>query len=77
MKCPKCDEGTLIKIKFKSSGKNAHLCDFCDALWFDHEMIASTTGHTLRVYSEEREHGFTELPEQDQDHQSIKSIRRL
>ena len=67
MKCPRCDEGTLIQIKFKASGMHARLCSYCEALWFDHEMIAKTTGHTLRVYSQGKEHEFDELDDQDQD----------
>lgn len=77
MKCPRCEEGALVKIKFKVSGRFASLCEFCDTLWFDHEMIASTTGHTLRAYSQGNEHEFDELNDQDQDHQPIKPIRHL
>lgn len=77
MKCPKCEEGELTKIKFKESGKFAQLCDFCEAVWFDNEIVAKTTGHTLRVYFRDKEHEFDELPSQDQDHQLVKPTRQL
>jgi len=77
MKCPKCDEGTLVRIKFKTSGSLAKLCSYCDALWFDREMISATSGHTLHAYSQGKEHEFDELNDQDQDHQPIKPIRHL
>ena len=33
MRCPKCDEGALIKIKFKHNGQTAHLCSYCEGLY--------------------------------------------
>lgn len=77
MKCPKCDEGTLVKIQFKTSKKLADLCDYCDALWFDNEKISETTGHSLRVYSQGEEAEFEEHNEQDQDHQPVQNVRNL
>lgn len=77
MKCPKCDEGKLVKIKFKATGKIAYLCEFCDALWFDNERILPTTGHSMRVYSEGRVHEYDEFDEQDQDHRPDHIVRNL
>ena len=77
MRCPKCDEGALIKIKFKHNGQTAHLCSYCEGLWFADERILATTGHTLKVYSQGKEHEFDELNNQDQDHQPIKPVRNL
>lgn len=77
MNCPRCEEGVLVKIKFKKSGKNASVCDFCEALWFENEMIDKTTGHTLEVYTKENEHGFEEFNKQDQDHRPVKPVRKI
>lgn len=77
MKCPKCDEGKLVKIKFKASGKAAYLCDFCEALWFDNERISETTGHTLRAYTHGEEDEFEIYDEQDQDHRPVGVVRRV
>jgi hypothetical protein len=77
MKCPKCDEGTLMKIQFKPNGKIAYHCNFCDALWFDNERIAVTTGHTLRTFTQGEEDEFEEYDEQDEDHRPIQSVRNI
>ncbi len=74
MICPKCDEGTIIKIKFKKTGRQAHLCDLCGGLWFEEENIKFNTGHTLESYSrkEDTEYAIDELQEKDQDHQPVR-----
>lgn len=77
MKCPKCEEGKLVKLKFKTSGKFAYRCDFCDALWFENELISSTTGHTLRGFTQGEEDEFEVLDEQDQDHRPDHLVRNL
>lgn len=77
MKCPRCEEGTLKKIVFKESGKKAHLCDFCDSLWFDNELISATTGHTMRGFTQGEEDEFETLDEQDQDHRPDHPVRNL
>ncbi len=75
MVCPKCNEGTIIKIKFKRNGRQAHLCYLCEALWFEGENINSNSGHTLKLYSqtEEIEYAIDELEEKDQDHQPARN----
>ncbi len=75
MKCPKCTEGNLGKIKFKAGEKIAYSCDFCDALWFDHERILETTGHSLSSYLTGME--YEELDEQDEDHRPAHLVRNL
>lgn len=71
MVCPKCNEGTITKIKFKRNGKQAHLCNLCEALWLEGENINSNSSHTLKSYSqsEDIEYAIDELEEKDQDHQ--------
>lgn len=74
MICPKCSEGTITKIKFKKTGRQAHLCNLCGGLWFEKENIKSNTGHTLESYSqtEDIEYAFEDLSEKDQDHQVVR-----
>lgn len=77
MICPRCDEGALVKIKFKHDGKVAFLCDFCEAFWFEDEHIKSSTGHVLESYGqggEDFEYPIEELPEKDQDHQPARYV---
>ena len=71
MKCPKCEEGTIVTIKFKKTGKSAFLCDFCQTVWFEGEDIALSTGHQLKTYtnSEDREYTLEEAEEKNQEHQ--------
>lgn len=73
MICPKCEEGTIVKIRFKTNGRFAFLCDFCDALWFEGEDINIATNHTLRSFTQEQEleYSIEEINEKDQDHQPI------
>ena len=73
MVCPKCDEGNIIKIKFKQSGKIAFLCDFCKTLWLEGERIDLATGHTLETYSQKEDMGYTieELRKEDFEHQPL------
>lgn len=47
MKCPKCEEGKICKVTFKTSGRSAYLCDYCGSFWYEGEHIDVLTGHTL------------------------------
>lgn len=73
MKCPKCEEGNIIKVVFKKSGDNGLLCDRCEALWFDGETINADSAHKFRSFSEglDREQVLEEFDEEDQDHSPI------
>lgn len=75
MICPKCDEGTIVKIRFKKNGRPAYLCDVCGTLWFEGENIKFNTGHTLDSYSQTQdiEYEIEELQEKDQDHQPARN----
>jgi hypothetical protein len=77
MKCPKCEEGTLGKIKFKAGGKTAHLCSFCDGLWFENERISETTGRSLRTYTNEMMQEYEDCDDQDEDHRPDHPVRNL
>lgn len=73
MTCPKCEEGNIIRIKFKDSGRIAFLCDVCEALWFKKGQIDLGTKHTLKSYSQEEDLGYSieELREEDIEHQPL------
>ncbi len=75
MICPKCNEGTIIQIRYKNTGQKASLCEYCDTVWFASEAISITTGHALRSLSEDNDLDYTidELDEQDQDHRPVES----
>lgn len=74
MKCPKCDEGTIVRIRFRENGNLAFLCDFCDSLWLDGEDINFNTGHTLHAYThgDQMEYIVEDIEEKDQEHQPAK-----
>lgn len=71
MNCPKCEEGILKKIQFKTDGRVAFLCDFCESLWFEDESITFSTGHSLGnlIEGNDLEYSYEILDEKDQDHQ--------
>ncbi len=72
MKCPKCEEGTIISIVMKMTGKEASLCDFCETLWEKGERISSESGSLLSVAKEGgvRDYTIEESEDKDQDHRS-------
>jgi len=74
MKCVRCEEGTLVKIRFKESGKSADLCDFCGAMWLEGMTIALGTGFMLNSYQSgiEREFILDEAEDKDQEHRSAR-----
>ena len=76
MTCPKCEEGRLIKVKLKKDQSIAFLCDFCDAIWFDGEVIKDTSGHTFRSFTQgdALEYTIEESEEKDQEHRSAKYV---
>ncbi len=47
MICPKCNEETIISVRFKTSGKHAYLCENCRTVWFEGENIKAGAGHLL------------------------------
>lgn len=73
MNCPKCEEGTLMKIRFKDGGKEAFVCDSCDALWFGEESISEVSGHTLHSYLKDRDlqYSIEEVYDKDQDNKLV------
>lgn len=75
MVCPKCgNNGTIVKIKFKKTSREAYLCEACEALWFTKDDISPNTGHSLETYvqAEGSEYTIEELQEIDQDHRPVK-----
>lgn len=74
MVCPKCEEETIFKIRFKKSGKIAYLCECCEALWFEDEGISLENAHTLESFlqKEDADYEPEELAEKDQDSKPIR-----
>lgn len=77
MRCIRCEEGTLVKIQFKETGKRAYLCDFCESLWLEGMDISLGTGFMLNSYQRgvEREYTLDEIDEKDQNHKSVHYVR--
>lgn len=51
MICPKCDRGNIEGATLKGTDKKVHLCDFCESLWFEGEVINIYSGHKLQSFS--------------------------
>lgn len=47
MFCPKCGNGKIITVVLKVDGEKAHLCDYCESLWLEGEVIKENTGRYL------------------------------
>jgi hypothetical protein len=77
MRCPKCEEGELVKIRFRKTNEVAYLCDFCNRFWFIGEMIGSETpGHAIKSYTagDSIEYVVLESDEKDQEHKPAKHV---
>lgn len=77
MRCPKCEEGELVKIKFTHNNAIAYLCDFCSRFWFDDEEISPrSSGHALKSHSGEKdlEYKLIEIDKKEQDHKPAKYV---
>lgn len=76
MRCPKCDAGTIDRIKFKRTGRVAFLCDFCDTLWFDGENIDFSTGRDFELFLGSQDHEYTldDLSEKNQEHGTVNYV---
>lgn len=76
MRCVRCEEGTLVKIRFKDSGKGAYLCDFCESLWLEGTHVSLGTGYLLDSYQRgvEREYTLEENEDTDQEHRPARYV---
>ncbi|OGH13160.1 MAG: hypothetical protein A2687_05235 [Candidatus Levybacteria bacterium RIFCSPHIGHO2_01_FULL_38_26] len=73
MTCPKCDEGKIVKVKIKKTGKVAFMCDFCERIWLEGEDIGRDPGHVMGTNRNgEREYTLDDLEEKDQEHKSAR-----
>lgn len=68
MICPRCEEGTLSKIRFKKNKKTAYLCDVCMTYWLSTEHIVAAGGHTL---DEAERNIFVYVSEKDEDEEEV------
>ena len=48
MICPKCGNGKIVSVVLKIDRKKAKLCDFCETLWFEGEVVKENTGRYLQ-----------------------------
>ena len=78
MRCPKCEEGTLMKIKFNATGKTAYLCDVCRTYWLTTEHIESQAGHILDENAQEftMPETFSYLKEEDKEAEEVKDEKK-
>lgn len=76
MTCPRCEEGTLVRIIFKETGKRAYLCNFCESMWFEGTDISSNTAFMLRSYQRgiEREYTLDEVEDKDFEHRPARYV---
>ena len=76
MKCLKCDEGKLTKIKLKTTNKYAYLCEFCGTIWSENESFSKSPGHVLEITTtnDKQEYSFEDI-ELDQESQDISYAR--
>lgn len=77
MKCVRCEEGALVKIKFKESGKDAYLCDFCESLWLEGVDISLGTAFMLSSYQRgvEQEYSLDEAEDKDQENRPARYVQ--
>lgn len=54
MICPKCEQGNIIEVIFKT-GKRAFSCDFCESFWFKGELINPNICHKTSAFLREKE----------------------
>lgn len=72
MKCPKCEIGNIITLRFKLSGEKAWACRQCDALWFLGEGLNPNRSHNFHAFSKDLERGNGEFFHTgDREHRSI------
>ena len=59
MKCPKCEEGTLIRIYFKKRGEEGIQCEFCGTVWLEEESVRENTGHPIQTLTNDGDTEYT------------------
>lgn len=76
MKCVRCEEGTLVRIKFKETGLRAFLCDYCESIWFEGRDISPNTAFMLRTFQRgiDREYTLDEAEDKDQEHRPARHV---
>ncbi len=54
MICPRCDEqGVVLKAEVRTTGEILHVCDECEATWFNIEAIGRDAFVDFSIYMEE------------------------
>lgn len=66
MKCPSCEEGTIIQSHIKTTKGVMYICEFCGCYWVKGETIKADTGYPKSsLFGHDREYsvGNTEFDE--------------
>jgi hypothetical protein len=74
VKCPKCEEGALVNVRFKLSGEKTTMCDSCGALWFLGEPLNPARAHNFRAFAKDLdiEHALEMSDDVDQEHSPLR-----
>lgn len=59
MICPKCEEGSVEKVKIKMNREVLSICDFCHSIWIENESIKFDTGHLLDYFINRKDQGYS------------------
>jgi hypothetical protein len=52
MNCPRCQQGSIIKVRIVFNGEIVSLCDECDALWPEDHSITNINFFDFGEYVE-------------------------
>lgn len=74
MICPRCQEGEIKAIRFRVTGKNAFLCEACEALWFNEKNISTIKPSTIRLHSQEQDYEFSFSIDEEKEQQDVRSL---
>jgi len=50
--CPVCDQGRILKVRFKKNNDILFICDECESVWFSDSEIRYATFNYFHIYME-------------------------
>jgi len=50
--CPRCDQGIVVPVRVRKTGRVIYLCDECEAVWFCSDSIEYATFNYFNLYME-------------------------
>ncbi|MCR1870473.1 hypothetical protein [Longicatena caecimuris] len=59
MVCPYCEQGNVVQVKIKRTGKKIYICDECDTIWLNGETISHFNGTGFEEYA--KANGFQSI----------------